>query len=229
MRTLLLEDNERSGSLLRGHLGREGYVVDLATTVAEFREHLMSIAHDLYIIDLGLPDGDGIDVVQEVRRRRDRPGPILIVTARTSISDKVAGLDSRADDYLCKPFHIDELLARVRALLRRPIRMAENRVVVGSLILHSATGEIFYNGEQIKLRPSERQLLALLIRRSGRLVPKSLIEDSLKGSDQIVTQNAIEKLVSRLRKSLGHEDMGVNLRTVRGDGYILEAADRIDH
>jgi len=226
MRCILLEDNKRSGTLLCDRLTRSGYIVDLATNVTEFREYTATTAHDIYLIDLGLPDGDGLDVIRELRRSRGRSAPILIVSARSKVEDKVVGLDSDADDYLCKPFHIDELLARVRALLRRPANIRSKSVKVGSLILNCATGDILYNGQRVELRPSERQLLALLIRRSGRIVPKSLIADSLRTIDQELTPNSIEKMVSRLRKCLSRDTMGVELQTIRGDGYVLKEFDQ---
>lgn len=222
MRLVLLEDNQRSGSLLRDHLVRAGYAVDLVSTIQQFNDLMPITSPDLYLIDLGLPDGDGLDVIRRLRHNAKSATPILILSARTSISDRVAGLDCSADDYLCKPFHVNELLARVRALLRRPAQLEAKRIKVGQLVLNCATGDIFYEGCRVDLRPSERQLLALLIRRSGRLVPKRLIEDSLRSIDQDVSPNATEKLVSRLRKSLCKNAININLKTLRGSGYVLE-------
>ena len=222
MRFALLEDNARSAKLLSNHLTTSGYIVDHCSTVDQFKDLIAVMSHDLYLIDLGLPDGDGLEVIRAMRRNRQCQAPILILSARSSISDRIAGLDTEADDYLCKPFHIDELLARLRALLRRPPIMQTRRLKAGSLILDCATGDVFFNNRRVDLSPSERQLLALLMRRAGHVVPKALIADTLRNIDQDITSNAIEKLVSRLRKSLDQQEMGVRLTTVRGSGYVLE-------
>ena len=201
---------------------RSSYVVDLVNTIEQFRDAVFSVKHDLYMIDLGLPDGDGLDLIRELRKGKSKSTPILITTARSSVSDRVNGLDCGADDYLSKPFHVDEVLARIRALLRRPGRICDKEKRVGRLVLNANTGEIFFNGTRVDMRQSERRLLALMIRRSGRVVPRNLIQDSLHGWGEVIAPNAIEKLVSRLRKGLDREAMGVELKTIRGAGYILE-------
>ena len=227
MRIVLLEDNKRSGFLLSEHLNRAGYTVDLVETIQQFRDIAQVTDHELYMIDLGLPDGDGLDLIRELRASGKKSTPILVTTARSSIPDRVNGLDCGADDYLSKPFHVDEVLARIRALLRRPSALQPKEKQVGQLILNSATGEIFFNGALVEMRQSERRLLALLIRRSGRLVPRNLIQDSLHGLGEPTAPNAIEKLVSRLRKGLDREAMGVELKTIRGAGYVLEESAQV--
>ncbi len=227
MRFLLFVDGITSGKMLHSKLTDAGHVVDVASNVAQFQEITALAAHDLYVIDQDLsmqelPQGDGLELIKELRRMKGRSAPILIVSTRNQITDKVLGLDSGADEYMSKPVHIDELLARIRALLRRPVQLQARRLKVGSLSLNCASGDITFNGRLVELRASERQLLALLIRSSGRVVPKSLIADSLRPMDQAITPNSIEKLVSRLRKSLHRAAMGVELQTIRGGGYVLK-------
>jgi len=221
MRILLAEDNQRFGQLLVEHLSDAGYTVDLTMTASGFR-HLATIyVYALYLVDLGLPDGDGLGLIEELRQAKCA-APILILTARSTVQDRVSGLDCGADDYLVKPFNHAELLARVRALSRRPANLVANSMRVGHLTLDFITGEVCCDGRRIDLRPSEQRLLALLIKRSGRLVPRTTIEDSLQSLGNEKTANALDKLISRLRRSLRDEQAGIELKTVKGLGYVLE-------
>ena len=221
MRLLLVEDNARLSELLSEVLRDAGYGVDCVATTAQFRSAVKSIAYDLCVVDLGLPDGVGLDVIRDLRGERVNL-PILVVTARAAIDDRVAGLDSGADDYLSKPFNNVELLARVRALLRRPSELAEAVLRVGDTELNAATGEIRCGGQRIDLRLSERRLLAVLMRRHGSIVPKARIEEALSQFGRDLSPNAIEALVSRLRRALVEARSAVHIETVRGVGYILE-------
>lgn len=221
MRLLVLEDDPRFGPLLCEHLDDAGYATDLASTVAEFREVAALGTHAVYVIDLGLPDGDGSDLVAQLRSANCMI-PILVVTARSAVRDRVAGLDRGADDYLVKPFNVAELLARVRAMLRRAPSLGAPRLRAGRVVLDCATGEISCGGSQVALSPAERRLLELLIRRLGRVVPKATIQNVVHGVHCDSSPNAVEQLVSRLRKSLASSGMGVELRTIRGLGYVLE-------
>ncbi len=221
MRLLLLEDDPRFGDLLSHHLAAAGHPSDLTRSIAEFEEVAAHAVHSLYLIDLGLPDGDGLDLVARLRAKRTMV-PILITTARSGVRDRVAGLDIGADDYLIKPFNVTELLARVRALLRRSPDLRSQHLQAGRLILESDTGEILLDGAPIGLAPGERRLLALLIRRMGRVVAKEYIEDVVHGVHGATSPNAIEQLVSRLRRSLCDGTLGIQLRTIRGAGYVLE-------
>ena len=151
--------------------------------------------------------------------------PILIMTARGSIEDRVIGLDSGADDYLIKPFNHAELLARVRALLRRPLELQGPVLKFGGVELDEARGEVSCSGKPIELRLSERRLLAVLMRRSGRVVPKSVLEDALSEIGREISINGIEVLVSRARKALVEQSTGVTIEVVRGTGYRLRMID----
>jgi DNA-binding response OmpR family regulator len=145
-----------------------------------------------------------------------------VITARTAIDERVNGLDSGADDYLVKPFHQAELLARVRALLRRPREISSQLMKAGALVVDETTGEVHVDGEAVELRPRERRLLGVLLRRVGRTVPKSAIEVALSEFDRDVSATAIEVLVCRLRKALSQMPTGVAIETVRGIGYALK-------
>ena len=221
MRLLLVEDSVRLQELLAESLRDAGYRLDIAGTVTEFLGSAAAVAYDLVIVDLGLPDGDGLTAIRELRSR-GASMPILVITARANVDDRVAGLDSGADDYLIKPFNHAELLARVRALLRRPSEIRGPRLEAGTLILDETTGEASCQGRAIDLRPSERRLLALLMRRRGVVIPKSSIEEALSEFGRELSSNAIEALVSRLRKALTDAGTDVSVVTVRGVGYALK-------
>src|SRR5215470_15297471 len=184
MRLLLVEDNQRLSRLLAESLNRAGYGVDVVGTVAELLCSVALVPYDLSIVDLGLPDGDGLVAIRDLRNM-GHGMPILVITARGSIEDRINGLDIGADDYLIKPFNHAELLARVRALLRRPTE------------LH---GPILCKGKRVNLRLSERRLLALLMRRADGFVSKAAIELALSEFGREMSSNAVEALVSRTRK-----------------------------
>jgi two-component system OmpR family response regulator len=220
MRLLLVEDSVRLQELLSDALNRAGYGLDAVGTVAELLTAAASIRYDLFIIDLGLPDGDGLDAIRSLRKM-GLTAPILIVTARGSVEDRVGGLDSGADDYLIKPFNHAELLARVRALMRRPFELQAPVLRAGKTELDEAKAQVLCSGKPVELRLSERRLLSVLMRRSGSVVAKSVIEEALSEFGRELSANAVEALVSRVRKALGEADSGIVIETVRGVGYQL--------
>lgn len=220
MRLLLVEDSKRLQELLGESLSSAGYKLDAASTIAELNSMRAAVNYDLVIIDLGLPDGDGLTAIRAMRAAGSTT-PILIITARGSIDDRVIGLDTGADDYLIKPFNHSELLARVRALLRRPSDLHGPILRRGGLEFEEAKGEVRYEGKPIELRLSERRLLGTLMRRSGNVVTKSAIEEALSQFGRELTANAVEALVSRLRKALADANANVSIETVRGVGYRL--------
>ena len=223
MHILLVEDNLRLQELIEQALRDAGYRVDLATTVAELLAAAASVQYDLLIVDLMLPDGDGLDAIRALRARRSSV-PILIMTARGSIDDRVRGLDAGADDYLIKPIHQAELLAHVRALLRRPSEVMGPILRTGNTEFDEAMAEVRCSGKPVRLRLRERRLLALLMRRSGFLVSKNMIEEALSEFGREMSANAIEALISRIRRSLSDARSDVVIETVRGVGYRLSAA-----
>jgi len=222
MRLLLVEDSARLRELLSESLRGADYPLDIVGTASEFRAAIGSTDYDLLIVDLGLPDGDGLALIRQAREAGSTT-PVLVITARATVDDRVAGLDGGADDYLVKPFNHTELLARVRALLRRPRALREPTLQVGNLVYSERTGEILVEGKLLDLRPSERRLLALLIGRAGRVVPKAEIEEGLSDSGRELSPNAVETVISRLRKATDDGRAGIVIETVRGIGYMLSA------
>lgn len=221
MRLLLVEDSVRLRESIGETLRRGGYLLDGVGSIAEFRAASRQIAYGLFIVDLALPDGDGLELIRQLRST-NCPTPILVITARTAIEERVTGLDAGADDYLVKPFHQAEFLARIRALMRRPREIRSATMRAGGVTLDEATGDVRANGEILELRPRERRLLAVLLRRAGTTVPKSVIEAALSEFDRELSVNAIEVLVCRLRKALGEKQTSIVIETVRGIGYALK-------
>lgn len=223
MRLLIVEDNERLSTLVAAGLGRHGFVCDPVPDIRSADAALSIALYDALIVDLGLPDGDGVDWLSKLRRAGQMV-PAIILTARDALQDRVTGLDAGADDYVVKPIEIDELAARVRALLRRPGPRAQTMLDCGPLLFDSATRVAQWKTAPLSLSRREADLLELLLRRVGTVVRRSAIEQALYSFDEAVTPNAVEANVSRLRRKL--EDAGANslLHTVRGVGYMIKAA-----
>jgi DNA-binding response OmpR family regulator len=219
LRLLLAEDSERLQELLSESLKGAGYRLDIVATAAELSSSAASVNYDLIIVDLGLPDGDGLAAIRAMRAGGITV-PIIIITARGGIEDRIIGLDSGADDYLIKPFNHIELRARVRALLRRPSELQAIVLRKGKIDLDETNEEVRCSGRPIELRRSERRLLAILMRRSG-VVAKSTMEEGLTEPRRELSANAIEALVSRVRKALSEADAGITIETIRGVGYRL--------
>lgn len=220
MRLLLIEDNARLAELIREGLTRQGFAVDWCDTIHNVEHVQRIIDYDLLLLDLGLPDGDGLDLVRAMRRRLDTT-PILILTARGGLDDRVTGLDAGADDYLCKPFQIPELASRCRALLRRPGLALGTVLGAGNVLLNSAERTLLVDKKSVEATPREVDLLEHLLRNVGRVVAKSALENALYSFRDEVTPNALEASVSRLRKRLGAASADVQIRTVHGVGYAL--------
>ena len=225
MRLLLVEDNPRLQTLLGETLNAAGYGLDAVGTVADLHSSAASTKYDLIVVDLGLPDGDGLLAIRTLRAG-GLATPILIITARGSVDERVAGLDAGADDYMTKPFNNSEFLARVRALLRRPADVIGPLIKVGNTTVDAANLEVLCKGQSVDLRLSERRLVLLLMRRAGSLVPKGVLESSLSEFGRDVSANAVEALVSRARKTLAEADSDVQIETVRGVGYTLKDRSR---
>lgn len=220
MRLLLVEDNIRLAELVRTQLLANGFAVDTFGEAGDATAAIEVTRYDAVILDLGLPDMDGSEVLRRMRARGDGT-PVLILTARDGLSDRVDGLDAGADDYLVKPFAIPELLARIRALLRRPGRALSRKLTAGNLIFDTSEREVSVDGTPVSLGRREMALLELLLRRARRVVSKTDIEESLYGFGQEIEANAVEVLVHRLRKRLADAGAALHVETLRGIGYLL--------
>lgn len=217
MRILLVEDDSMLGDALCRSLTQDGFVVDWAQNVEDAELSLSSVVYGLVLLDLGLPDKEGLEFLSDQRSAANSI-PIIILTARDAVADRIAGLDAGADDYLVKPFDPDELAARIRALQRRQAGRFSPLIEHGSLVINPAIREVYRNGQRIWLTAKEYALLAALIERPGALLSKASIEERLYGWGDEVESNAVEVHIHNLRKKLGH---GI-IRTVRGVGYMIE-------
>jgi DNA-binding response OmpR family regulator len=225
MKFLVVEDNLRLSSLISAALKDAGHAVDAALAVDEARHYLAGSLYDLVILDLGLPGEDGVVLLRELHGR-DRGPPVLVATARGALNDKIQGLDLGADDYLVKPFHMSELLARCRAILRRPGGAMASEITVGNTVLDTDTHELRIAGRLIEMPPKEINALMLLVRRSGRVVAREGLDELLHDQGQEVSINATEAVISRLRRRLIAADSSINVVTVRGVGYMIEDEDK---
>ncbi len=223
MRLLVVEDNEELASLLRRGLEAEGFAVDQAETAQDASDALKDARYAAVVLDLGLPDRDGTSVLKEMRGRKEGT-PVLVLTARGGLHERIAGLQSGADDYLVKPFAFEELVARLRALLRRPGEMLGRVLQTANLELDTQGRQAFVDGKAELMSAQELTLLEVLLRRSGKVVPKSYIEDQLFGMSSEVGRSAVEVSVYRLRKRLEAMGAKVEIHTVRGLGYLLAEA-----
>ncbi|WP_404710504.1 response regulator [Sphingomonas sp. MMS24-J13] len=220
MRLLVVEDNDRLATLIAEGLQRRGFSCDIAGNLADADNAMDGAVYDAIVLDLGLPDGDGIDWLA-ARRRCGQVPPAIIQTARGALEDRVTGLDAGADDYVVKPVEIDELAARIRALLRRPGPRMQSVLEVGDLAFDAARRSARYGGRAIELSRREADLLELLMRRAGTVVPRGTIEDALYSFNEPVTPNAVEAAMSRLRRKLDEVGASESLHTIRGIGYML--------
>ncbi|WP_299619867.1 response regulator transcription factor [Pelagibius sp.] len=219
MRILLVEDNAALADGVIGALQQMGHTTDLVVHGDEALDALAVGPFDLVILDLTLPGLDGLDVLRELRAR-NRETPVLILTARTGVSDKVKGLDLGADDYLCKPFELAELEARVRALLRRQGPSKATLLQHGELAFDTLKRTASLCGSPLELSRRETAVLEVLLSRPGHVVSKEFIAERIFSFDDEAQPSAIEIYIHRLRKKI--TDKGPNIRTVRGLGYMLE-------
>lgn len=220
MRLLIVEDNLELSGLLASALEQSGFSVDHVATAESARLATATRRYAALILDLGLPDEDGLGVLTEMRARHDST-PVLVLTARGGVGDRVTGLRAGADDYLLKPFAIEELTARLDALLRRPGEILGQVLRVGDLALDTRARQMSVRGEPHIFSGRELDLLEILMRRSGRVVLKQHVEDHLFGLNTEIGSNAVEVQVHRLRKRLDPLQVRADIHTVRGVGYLL--------
>ncbi|WP_218123115.1 response regulator transcription factor [Sphingomonas sp. NFR15] len=217
---MLIEDEAGMATALRTVLEREGIVVDHVANAADAREAARSGTADLILLDRTLPDGDGLALIPDIRRD-NRGVPIIVISARGDVTDRVSGLDTGADDYLPKPFAMEEMLARVRAVRRRPASVSVQRVQLGNLAYDLNNDEATVDGQRLNLPRRELLVLAALMRRRGRTVPRSALEDAVYGFDDEIQSNTLDSHVSRLRKRLSEAGGAVEIHAIRGVGYLL--------
>ncbi|HEY9067958.1 MAG TPA: response regulator transcription factor [Burkholderiaceae bacterium] len=226
MRLLLIEDDRMIGDSLRGALKLEGYAVDWVRDAAAAQATLSSERFDLILLDLGLPavgaphaevhPAGGLEVLRALRARQDAT-PCIVLTARDGPGDKVAGLDAGADDYLVKPFDLDELTARIRAVLRRHAGRGQSAIVVGAVTLDPTTRQVTRDGVPVLLSAREFAVLEALMQRPGALLSRAQLEDRLYGWGEEIESNAVSVYIHQLRRKLG----GEFIQNVRGVGYFV--------
>jgi two-component system response regulator TctD len=222
MRILLAEDDRELATWVARLLRRDNYVIDCVYRGDEADAALATEDYALVVLDLGLPHLDGVEVLRRLRARGSTV-PVIVLTANDAVSSRVRGLDSGADDYLVKPFAVEELEARIRAQLRRRRRSFEPTIGYGPLALDAETGAFSIDGNPLSLTKRERGVLEALIMRAGRPIAKNALTENVFGLDDDANPNAIEIYVHRLRRKL--EGTGISIATLRGLGYVLRKED----
>jgi DNA-binding response OmpR family regulator len=220
MRLLIVEDETRIAELVKAGLARAGFAVDVVALCADARAALSVTHYDAAVVDLGLPDGDGLDLLRDLRTKGNQT-PVLVLTARDAVDDRVCGLDTGADDYLVKPFAMTELVARTKALLRRPGGVLGVTLKAGNLSFDTIERDVRIGGVPLILPRRESAILENLMRRIGRVVPKLVLEEKLYGLDDEHESNPIPVHVHHLRRKLLDAGASAEIHTVRGVGYLL--------
>ncbi|MGJ4856701.1 response regulator [Labrys sp. La1] len=221
MRVLLVEDEPRMAAALRSALTvKHDMVMDHVATLADAELVAGDIDYDAILLDRQLPDGDGLDLVARLRSRGVML-PIIVITAKGAVPERVTGLELGADDYLAKPFALDELLARLRAVMRRPSDLRPSRISIGRLSFDMTFQEISVDGRPFDLPRREILVLECLMRRVGRMVPRSVLMEAVFSLDDEIQSNALDSHISRLRRKLAGAQAGVVVNVVRGLGYML--------
>ncbi len=222
MRILVIEDEKKVAAFVRKGLSEEGYAVDVASDGEVGLAMALDGLHDLIILDIGLPRKNGLQVLEELRRRKIQ-SPVLLLTVRATIEDKVLGLDSGADDYLAKPFAFQEFLARIRALLRRSVEGAPAVLHYADLTLDPAKHAVFRGGKKIELTSKEFALLHLFLRNPGRVLTRTMILEDIWDYNFDPGTNVVDVHINYLRKKIDSAGEPGLIQTVRGVGYMLKA------
>ncbi len=220
MRLLVVEDNEELAALLVRGLQSAGYEADVLSRFDDAAAVLQTTYYAALILDLGLPDGDGLNLLRELRHRKN-PIPVLVLTARGGLNDRVQGLRSGADDYMVKPFALEELIARIEAQLRRPGHLLGSSLRIANLEFDTRNRQASIDDAPQVLSARETEVLELLMRSKGRVVSKKQVEDHIFGHSGEVASNAVEVYVHRLRKQLADKGARVAVHTIRGVGYLI--------
>jgi len=222
MRILVVEDEAKVGSFIRRALEEESYAVNLSVDGAKGLELALGGTYDLIVLDVMLPNVSGLEILQRLRKEKNKT-PVLILTARAQLEQKVKGLDSGADDYLTKPFAIEELLARVRALLRRGLGESAGLLQVEDLVLNPATREVTRGGQRLDLTTKEYALLEYFMRNPGRILTRPMIAEHVWNLDFDTFTNVIDVYVNYLRNKIDRGRERKLIQTVRGSGYVMKA------
>lgn len=220
MRILLVEDDQMIGQAIKTALRQDGHAVDWVRDGNSADAALAAGSFDLVLLDLGLPGRDGVSLLRLIRSRKDAT-PVLVITARDAIADRIAGLDAGADDYLVKPFDLDELAARTRALLRRSAGRGESVIEHGRIRMDPATREVARDGQPVSLSPREYAVLEALMLHPGAVLSRAQLEDRLYGWGESVDSNAVEVYIHGLRRKLGRD----LIRNLRGVGWFVPRVD----
>jgi DNA-binding response OmpR family regulator len=220
VRLLIVEDELRIAELLKSALARAGLAADAVALCADAGAALSTTPYDAAIVDLGLPDGDGLSLLRQLRSSGNQI-PILVLTARDTVEDRVCGLDTGADDYLVKPFAMTELVAHTKALLRRPGGALGMVLKAGNITFDTVGRDVQVGGRSLPLPRRECAILEHLMRRLGRVVPKPVLEEKLYSMDEELESNAIPVHIHHLRRKLLDADASAEIHTVRGVGYLL--------
>jgi DNA-binding response OmpR family regulator len=220
MRILLVEDEPEMAAVLQAGLHRHGMLVDIAPDIAHATEALQCKVHDLLLLDRQLPDGDGATLLATARATH-ADLPVIMLTARGSLTDRIEGLDLGADDYLVKPFAIEELLARIRAISRRPAQISLPVAMLGNLCFDFTAREAVVDGHPLRLQRRQLLLLEALAYRHGRTVQREVLQEAVYGFDDAIQSNALDAHVSKLRRALVEANASVEIHVIRGIGYLL--------
>jgi len=222
MRVLVVEDETKVGSFIKRALEEESYAVDLCEDGTQGLDFALSGSYDIIVIDLMLPNLPGLEILRRIRKEKIHT-PVLILTAQSKVDQKVKGLDAGADDYLTKPFAIDELLARVRVLLRRGTAETPGVLQIDDLILNPATREVTRDGQRIDLTVKEYALLEYFMRHAGRVLTRPMISEHVWDQDFDTFTNVIDVYVNYLRNKIDRGRSRKLIHTIRGSGYMLKA------
>ncbi|MEB8385619.1 response regulator transcription factor [Rhodobacteraceae bacterium KMM 6894] len=221
MRLLYIEDNEKLALNTSASLREAGFVVDVVATAGDALHAAKSFDYDAFILDLGLPDRDGLDLLPQIKQNNPQT-PVIICTARDALEDRIKGLNTGSDDYLIKPFAVSELVARINAVLRRPGGALGVTLTFGNVTFETTDRSVAIGGVVSAFSKRELALLELFLRRSERVVTKDAIENALYGFDDAATPNAIEVLTHRVRKKLADQGATIEIHNLRGIGYVLQ-------
>ena len=221
MRLLLVEDEKALADALTAALEKQGVVIDHAMLLADAHELARQNAYDAILLDRRLPDGEGLTFIPQLRRE-GVVTPVIVLTARNDPNERIEGLDGGADDYLGKPFLVDELMARVRAVLRRPASVVEQKIVVGRMTIDPLNLTVTMDNSPFDLPRRELLVLIALAKRQGKTVLRSVLEAAVYNYEEEIQSNALDAHISRLRKRLSDSSAGVSVHNIRGVGYLLK-------